>query len=258
MKFIHAAAIAILLGGTALAGGLYASRTGDTPSVAIAPFCHSLGAGNERITVAVVGESWAAKGMLTPELPQTINKLTGKPVSSCQIGYSGRNTRQQIESFSRDYPDASLRRLFDGNIIDYAVIMTGVNDVVSHRGSEAYAEDTMQLKSLLERSARKVIVMEIPRINTSPPSKFLSQVKHRLYYFINDYGISDAVAYYNDALKARNPDVSIIRYRPFFRGYEQDGHMMKPDQVHLTDESFHKLGTYIGSRLACHEGAACI
>jgi lysophospholipase L1-like esterase len=220
----------------------------DEPSVA----CSLVDSGPNDYRVLIVGESWTSDGKLFPELPEAVSeRLGGRGVVACGIGFNGRNSRLLYAELRDKFPKYRLYSLFDGKAPDKVVIMNGVNDEIQHVGASAYVEYTKKLVEYFS-DAGDVEVIAIPRVNErwfKPPNLF-SRMKRNILRCLHDgcdFQVNDV---YRVALWRDHPDLHILEFDNFIDKFEGHEEYYKFDGVHLTDEWLHKYGKFIGSAMS--------
>src|SRR2546430_1889884 len=77
--------------------GANVAWAGSLPAADV--MCHRTPGATERATrILIVGESWASKGKMLPNLPIAAAKGLG-PVIACSVGFSGRNTSEILGEY---------------------------------------------------------------------------------------------------------------------------------------------------------------
>ena len=132
--------------------------------------------------------------------------------------------------------------------MDYAVVLTGVNDEVQHIGAKRHASDVLALSNYLARGGRRVFVVEAPRISPIDHSWIGARAKHTAGRFINDYGVTDVAPLYRAA--AAKMGVEVIPFDPFIPSFVGNETRYQPDGIHLTTAWFNRYATYIGGQIA--------
>lgn len=220
----------------------------DEPSVA----CSEVNAGPDAYRVLVIGESWASEGKVFPELPRAVSeRLGGKGVVACSVGFNGRNSRLLYSELREKYPRYKLYSLFEGQTPHKVVIMNGVNDEIQHVGAAAYVEYTKKLVDYFS-DVEDVEVIAIPRVNErwfKPPNLFSHMKRNilRCFYDGCDFQVNDV---YRVALWRDYPDMNVMEFDNFINKFEGHEEYYKFDGVHLTDEWLHKYGKFIGSAMS--------
>ncbi len=232
---------------------LLSLKRSDEPTLS----CATVNGGDSDYKVLVIGESWASDGKILPELPKAVSeRLQGRGVQACSIGFTGRNSRLLYSELRDKFPKEKLYRLFDGKKPEKVILMTGVNDEIQHVGASAYVEYTKKLVEFFS-DVDDIELISIPRVNErkfKAPNLF-SAVKRfilRCFYDDCDYGVNDK---YRAALWRDHPELKMIEYDNFIDQYEGNEQLYTADGVHLTDESFHKYGKFIGSALSLEKDA---
>ncbi len=219
----------------------------DEPTVA----CSSVNSGPNDYRVLVVGESWASDGKVFPDLPRAVSRrLGGRGVQACSIGFNGRNSRLLYWELREKFPRYRLYSLYDGKAPDKVILMTGVNDAIQHVGAAAYVEFTKKLVEYFS-DAGNVEIISIPRVNErrfKPPNLFSRMKRNilRCFYDGCDFQVNDV---YRVALWRDHPDLHILEFDDFIDKFEGHEGFYTPDGVHLTDEAYHKYGTFIGAAM---------
>ncbi|HMK89050.1 MAG TPA: SGNH/GDSL hydrolase family protein [Methylocystis sp.] len=209
-------------------------------------------AGDAPYRLLIVGESWAAGGKFFPELPQTVSqRLQGRGVEACSLGFSGRNTRLLYYELRTKFPKEKLYDLFGGERPDKVILMTGVNDEIQHVGAPAYVEYNKKLTEYFS-DADDVELISVPRVNErhfKSPNLF-SYFKRFIMRCLYNGCEFETNEVYRVALWRDHPELHIIEYDDFIERYEGHEQCYTPDGVHLTDEWLHKYGTFIGNATA--------
>jgi hypothetical protein len=224
---------------------LFGLKRTDEPTVD----CATVNSGSSDFKILVVGESWAADGKIFPELPRTVSdRLRGRGVQACSIGFPGRNSRLLYLELREKFPKEKLYALFGGKKPDKIIFMTGVNDEIQHVGASSYVEYTKKLVEFFSE-IDDVEIITIPRVNERhfrPPNLF-SSIKRfvlRCVYDNCDRQVNDL---YRAALWRDHPELRLIEYDDFIDQYDGHEQCYLADGVHLTDDYFHKYGTFIGN-----------
>jgi hypothetical protein len=224
---------------------LFGLKRSDEPAVN----CAAANSGDGDYRILVVGESWASEGKFFPELPQTVSdRLHGRGVRACSIGFSGRSSRLLYFELRDKFPKDKIYALFGAKKPDKVILMTGVNDEIQHVGAANYVEYTKKLSEYFS-DVDDVEIISLPRVNErrfKPPNLF-SYVKRsilRCLYDNCDLQIND---FYRIALSRDHPDLHMIEFDNFIDQYEGHEQFYASDGVHLTDESLHKYGAFIGN-----------
>jgi len=211
--------------------------------------CMTVNGDGRAYRILVVGESWAAGGKFFPELPRTVSeRLRGRKVEACSIGFSGRNSRLLYHELREKFPTEKLYGLYGEKRPDKVILMTGVNDEIQHVGAPAYVEYTKKLVEYFSE-VDNVEVISLPRVderNYRCPSIY-SGVKRfilKCLYDNCDILVND---FYRAALWRDHPELNMIEYDNFIDQYEGNEGCYKKDGIHLTDECLHRYGQFIGS-----------
>ena len=234
----------------AVTGGLslLSLKRSDEPSVD----CATVNGGDGDYNILVVGESWASDGKLLPELPRAVSeRLQGRGVKACSIGFAGRNSRLLYSELHEKFPREKLYRLFAGKTPDKVVLMNGVNDEIQHVGASAYVEYTKKLVEYFS-DVDDVEIISIPRVNErrfKPPNLY-SAVKRSILSCFYDECQLQVNELYRVALWRDHPELNVIEYDDFIDRYEGNERRYTADGVHLTDEYFHKYGAFIGGAVS--------
>jgi hypothetical protein len=234
----------------AVTGGLtlLGLKRSDEPSLD----CATVNGGDGAYNILVVGESWASDGRILPELPRAVSeRLQGRGVKACSVGFSGRNSRLLYSELREKFPREKLYRLFAGQTPDKVVLMNGVNDEIQHVGASAYVEYTKKLVEYFS-DVDDVEIISIPRVNErrfKPPNLY-SAVKRSLLSCFYDECQQQVNDLYRVALWRDHPELKMIEYDDFIERYEGNERRYTADGVHLTDENFHKYGGFIGGALS--------
>lgn len=223
----------------------------DEPAVT----CSIVNTGANDYRVLVVGESWASDGKVFPELPKAVSeRLGGRGVQACSIGFNGRNSRLLYSELRDKFPKYKLYSLYEGKTPNKVILMTGVNDEIQHVGASTYVEYTKKLVEYFA-DADDVEVISIPRVNErwfKPPNLF-SRIKRnilRCFYDSCDFQVNDV---YRVALWRDHPDLHVLEFDNFIDRFEGHEEYYKLDGVHLTDEYLHKYGKFIGGAISLAE-----
>lgn len=225
----------------------------DEPVVA----CSIVNGGGDDYRVLVIGESWAADGKVFPELPKSVSeRLGGRGVEACSIGFNGRNSRLLYSELREKFPKYRLYSLYEGKAPNKVILMTGVNDEIQHVGAANYVEFTKKLVDYFA-DADDVEVISIPRVNErwfKPPNLFSRMKRNvlRCFYDGCDFQVNDV---YRVALWRDHPDLHIIEFDNFIDKFEGHEEYYQFDGVHLTDEYLHKYGKFIGSAITLADSA---
>lgn len=227
---------------------LLAVKRSDGPSVA----CSEINAGPDAYRVLVVGESWASDGKVFPELPKTVSeRLGGRGVVACSVGFNGRNSRLLYTELRDQYPRNRLYSLFKGQTPHKVIIMNGVNDEIQHVGAATYVEYTKKLVDYFS-DVEDVEVIAMPRVNErwfKPPNLF-SRMKRNILRCFYDYCNFQVNDVYRVALWRDYPDMNVMEFDNFIDRFEGHEEYYQFDGVHLTDEYLHKYGRFIGSAMS--------
>ncbi|WP_244430871.1 SGNH/GDSL hydrolase family protein [Methylocystis sp. ATCC 49242] len=242
---VHRAAFILMVtGGLTL---LTLKRT-DEPSIG----CAIVDGHAPDYRILVVGESWASGGKLLPELPKAVSeRLGGRGVQTCSIGFNGRNSRLLYTELREKFPKEKIESIANGKKLDKVIIMNGVNDEIQHVGASTYVEYTKKLVEYFS-DAGDVEVISIPRVNEryfKPPNLY-SLIKRtilRCFYDGCDYQINDL---YRVALWRDHPELHVIEFDNFIDKFEGHEEYYTLDGVHLTDEYYHKYGAFIGRAMS--------
>ncbi|MBL1257413.1 SGNH/GDSL hydrolase family protein [Methylocystis sp. Sn-Cys] len=227
--------------------GLLSLKRSDAPTVD----CSLVNDGPNNYRILVVGESWASDGKIFPDLPRTVSeRLDGRGVRACSIGFNGRNSRLLYAELRKKFPKDRLSSLFEGNAPDKVILMTGVNDAIQHIGASAYVEFTEKLVDYFS-DASEVEIVSIPRVNErwfKPPNLFslIKRTIFRCLYDGCDYQVNDV---YRVALWRDHPHLQTIEFDNFIDKFEGHEDNYTLDGVHLTDAAYHKYGSFIGSAM---------
>ena len=198
------------------------------------------------LNVLVVGESWAAGGRLFPELNTEIAHRETGPVHVCSMAFSGKNTGK-IYRGVRHQMRTSLPALFGGRQPGIVLVLNGVNDQMQHVGAGRYADNTAQLARLFPSS--KVMVVSAPTIRFNPDRlPALLKLKAELQKYVFDYGEDDPLARYRQALRELHPEIRVLPYDSFMPTFDKGRY--QPDGIHLTPQSFHEYGSFLGKGLS--------
>lgn len=220
----------------------------DPPTVA----CSTVNSGPNDYRVLVVGELWASDGKVLPELPRAVSqRLGGRGVQACSVGFNGRNSRLLYSELLDKFPNYKLYALFGGKTPDKVILMTGVNDAIQHVGASTYVEFT---KKLVERfsDAGDVEAISIPRVNErwfKPPNLF-SHMKRNILRCLHDSCDFQVNDIYRVALWRDHPELHVLEFDSFIDKFEGHEEYFAFDGVHLTDEYYHKYGTFIGRAMS--------
>jgi lysophospholipase L1-like esterase len=211
-------------------------------------YCVALNSGSNPYRVLVVGESWAAGGKVFPELPMSISdRLKGRGVEACSIGFSGRNSLLLYNELLEKFPKEKLYGLYDEHKPDKVILMTGVNDTIQHVGEDLYVEYTKKLVDYFS-DVDAVEVISIPRVNErrfKPPNLF-SLWKRSILRCVYDNCVLAANDKYRSALWRDHPELHMIEYDDFIDQYEGHEEFYTKDGVHLTDDAYHQYGAFLG------------
>lgn len=222
-------------------------KRSDEPMVA----CSRVNDGANDYRILVVGESWASDGKIFPDLPKAVSKrLGGRGVQACSLGFNGRNSRLLYSELREKFPKYRLYSLYGGTAPDKVILMTGVNDEIQHIGASAYVEFTEKLVDYFS-DAGDVEIISIPRVNErwfKPPNLFslMKRTIFRCLYDGCDYQVNDV---YRVALWRDHPQLHILEFDNFIDKFEGHEDNYTLDGVHLTDETYHKYGRFIGSAM---------
>ena len=206
--------------------------------------------------------SWANPGPPTPsffpELPKTVSeRLHGRGVEACSLGFSGRNSQLLYSELREKFPTELLYGLYGEKTPDKVILMTGVNDEIQHVGASTYVEYTKKLADYFSE-VNNVEVISIPRVNErrfKSPNLY-SRIKRHILKCLNDnceYQANDA---YRMALWRDHPELHMIEYDNFIDQYDGHEQCYTDDGVHLTDECYHKYGTFIGNATSIRNNIA--
>jgi hypothetical protein len=233
----------------AVTGGLtlLSLKRSDEPALD----CATVNGGGGDYRILVVGESWASDGKILPELPRAVSeRLKGRGVTACSLGFAGRNSRLLFTELREKFPKEKLYRAFDGEKPNTVVIMNGVNDEIQHVGQSAYVEYTKKLVEYFS-DVDDVEIISIPRVNErrfKPPNLY-SAVKRSILSCFYDHCQRQVNDLYRVALWRDHPELNVVEFDDFIDKYEGNERCYTADGVHLTDECFHKYGKFIGGAL---------
>jgi hypothetical protein len=210
--------------------------------------CSNVNSGANDYRILIIGESWASEGKLFPDLPKKVSeRLDGRGVEACSIGFNGRNSRHLFNELYEKLPKYKLYALFDGKKPDKVILMNGVNDEIQHVGASTYVEYT---KKLVDHFADvdDVELISIPRVNErwfKPPNLFSRMKRNILRCWYDDcyFQVNDL---YRVALWRDHPDLRVIEFDNFIDKFEGHEEYYAFDGVHLTDEYYHRYGRFIG------------
>lgn len=229
-----------------LCGGLFFGvRRSDEPTLD----CATVNGGDGNYKILVVGESWACGGRLFPELPKTVSdRLQGRGVQACSLCFAGRNSRHMYSELREKFPKEKLYGPFGGGRPDKVIFMTGVNDVIQHVGANNYVEYTKKIVDYFADVEDEEII-SMPRVNELHflAPNFFSHVKRSIFRCLYDNCDIEVNDKYRAALKRDHPELRMIEYDNFINRYQGNEQYYTRDGVHLTDEGFHKYGTFIGN-----------
>jgi lysophospholipase L1-like esterase len=227
--------------------GLLSVKRSDEPTIA----CSLVNDGPNDYRILVIGESWASEGKIFPDLPKAVSeRLGGRGVQACSIGFNGRNSRLLYSELREKFPKYRLYSLYDDKAPDKVVLMTGVNDTIQHVGAATYVEFTKKLVDYFS-DAGDVEIISIPRVNErwfKPPNLF-SLMKRNILRCVYDGCDRQVNDVYRVALWRDHPDLHILEFDNFidkFAGHEENYTL---DGVHLTDRCYHRYGKFIGSTI---------
>lgn len=227
--------------------GLLSLKRADAPTVD----CSLVNDGPDNYRILVVGESWASDGKIFPDLPRTVSeRLDGRGVQACSIGFNGRNSRLLYSELREKFPKHRLYSLYRGNAPDKVILMTGVNDAIQHIGAAAYVEFTEKIADYFS-DAGDVEIISIPRVNERwfKPPNLLSLIKRTMFrclYDGCDYQVNDV---YRVALWRDHPQLHVLEFDNFIDRFEGHEENYTLDGVHLTDACYHRYGRFIGSAM---------
>jgi hypothetical protein len=220
-------------------------KRSDEPALS----CMKVNGGGRDYKILVVGESWATDGKFFPELPMTVSqRLNGRGVQACSLGFSGRNSQLLYQELREKFPTEILFGLYGEKKPDKVILMTGVNDEIQHVGAATYVKYTKKLVEYFSE-VDSVEVISIPRVNErkfKSPNLY-SRIRRSIFrclYDNCDYQANDS---YRMALWRDHPELHMIEYDNFIDQYDGHEQGYTSDGVHLTDEYYHKYGTFIGN-----------
>jgi hypothetical protein len=210
--------------------------------------CITVNGGSDNYKLLVVGESWACSGHFFPELPNKVSdRLGGRGVRTCSLCFSGRNSRLLNYELRDKFPKNTLYEFFGGHKPNKVILMNGVNDEIEHVGSYNYSEYTNRIVAFFS-DVSDVEVITIPRVNEinfRPKNTLLYIKRLALRCFYDNCRLSSNDDY-RSALRKSFPDIRMIEYDRFIKSYVGNEGKYAEDGIHLTDESYHKYGTFIG------------
>jgi hypothetical protein len=211
--------------------------------------CVTVNGGEGDFRLLVVGESWASEGKFFPELPQTISdRLQGRGVRACSIGFTGRSSRHLYLELREKFPKEKIYALFGAKKPDKVILMNGVNDEIQHVGAANYVEYTKKISEYFSE-VDDVEIISIPRVNErrfKPPNLF-SYVKRSILRCLYDNCDTQVNDVYRIALSRDHPELRMIEFDDFIDQYEGYEHLYTSDGVHLTDDSLHQYGAFLGT-----------
>jgi hypothetical protein len=152
------------------------------------------------------------------------------------------------------FPKEKLYVPFGGGRPDKVIFMTGVNDEIQHVGANNYVEYTKRLVDYFA-DVEDEEVISMPRVDElfflSP--NFYSHVKRSIFRCLYDGCDLEVNDKYRAALKRDHPELRMIEYDNFIARYQGNEQYYTRDGVHLTNEGFHKYGTFIGNAASIRE-----
>lgn len=220
----------------------------STEQIAPSVKCFTSGAGSASDRILVFGESWAANGRVIPSLPVTLASRHHSTARVCSIGYSGANTAKQVAELGRQWDTGTFAKLLGGPPTA-VVILTGVNDLIQHRGASNYSKQMGALVHSQSWGGAQMYTVEIPDVNMNPPITFYAKSKAFFLRYINDAGNEHPIMAYRAALRDAHLPLHIIKYTRFSKGFVSEPGRYSPDGIHLTPSEFQSYGAYIAQNL---------
>lgn len=199
-------------------------------------------AGPYDYSLVIVGESWAADGRMLPAFEKYLTKQKVDDYKVCSVGYSGKTATEIARGVSADY-QGSFEAMFD-ETPDQMVLLTGVNDVYQHIGTDSYISG---LAKLLSVPAKEHFVVEIPSVDFGRNylRSFPSRAKAFLFRWIFDGGRVDVMDRYRAVVKQAN--FPIITTSDFAATYED--FPLTVDGLHPTPEGFDMYALHIAEQI---------
>jgi lysophospholipase L1-like esterase len=182
----------------------------------------------------VIGDSWATFTQLDEAMGQAIAKRGGGSAQACSLGFSG-HTAGEIAA---QLP--SLKGKFAA-----IVVLVGVNDSVRHVGSRNYARGVTDIAKQAS-TVGPVYLVSVPHVLLSKEvGSTQGKVKHVVYRWLFDRGEREVTERYRKAAP-KLPTISFSDFIPSYVGHED---RYAADGIHLKDEEYAKLGTFLGERI---------
>ena len=213
------------------------------------PSVTCIGNRNATYGILLVGESWAVGNRFLDDMRNAVlARLPGRRIEICTVGFAGRNSRRLYDEIPAYLATVKMATLFNGRTPDNIILLNGVNDAVLHIGAAHYADYTNDIVGYLRSYTQHVQVVEIPRIKEikREPGNVFSTLKLMLFRCLYDACTYDVIDKYRSALHTTYPAISVIPYDDFIKTYVGNEDKYMADGTHLTDQYYHKYGTYLG------------
>lgn len=210
---------------------------------------------NLRLTIAVIGDSWASKRKLDTII---VNRLSEAGIS-CQVfssGHPGAVSKRIYENLFAEKDDVHSSRFILNSNPDYCVVVAGVNDSFGQFGEDFYSEHLSLIIKTLKARNIKPIVVELPEYGIEEGYHelgFLRRTRNMaLAQIMNDGQINNIERYRDAFLKKVKPDenqVILIDFDGICKDYERGSPLFKSDHFHLSLAGQQILGGAIAKQV---------
>lgn len=211
--------------------------------------------------VALVGDSWVARGGLEEPLTKHLTRL-GLKVSVVSYGLGGADTRriyQEMRIGSEDTNSTASPLFAKG--VRYCVILAGVNDAVGHLGAEFYAHHMTAMIALVQRYGIVPVVMEMPDfgIGQVKAGDAFSAIKRAVFRYVFDGGRVDVRKHYREVFRKRLTENRIagglvLRSEQLRLDYSVNSALYS-DPAHLSEEGYERLAEAIAEAIYTAEAS---
>lgn len=226
-----------------LFGGIGVSYALNSRPIPYDLHCASAGSGPVQYRILVIGESWASKGRLLPDLPDAVAKRSGAAVRACQLGWSGATTAKLITGVRESRGQSEAEGRLGGEPTN-VIILNSINDQVANVSPDRYAAQTEELAGGFPRSITQIV--SPPIVNQRPPSAHILQAGKR--WISHLFGTTPRDEYERALFAAMKPD-QVIPYREFSAGWKVEPKRYTADGIHLIDPAFQQYGAFLGLKM---------
>jgi lysophospholipase L1-like esterase len=210
----------------------------------------------QKMSVAIVGDSWATHDLIATSLANTLKVTTGQTAQVHNHGLSGARSKLVYQSLFFPISDHRSNQSVLSEPVSYCVIFVGVNDAANRIGSDFYAFHTKKIvDSVLQRGATPVVVLlphfgEVEYLSTAwVPSRVKAAVFGELF----DRGELPNVDRYRIALRgalASEEDRVVFVDPDSALGTYDSNNKMWGNSAHPSQDGDQALGREIAEALA--------